>query len=158
MWSEFSVKPPAALSTPSIFEIFTTSVAGIESCAFDTKVSRENFSPGSPGSADRNDHRRSLTQLLALLVGKPPERPVARVGELDRPRHDMSVPTPVSGSRTWPARVETVGERGDGDDEADADAKAERREDRAAEPPPQLRYHVGDVEHGRTKPAFVRVG
>ncbi len=43
--------------------------------------------------------------------------------------------------------VEAVGQRGDGDDEADADAQAERRQGGPAGAPAQLGADVGQVEH-----------
>ena len=88
-------------------------------------------------------------QLLALLVGELLETSVARIGEFDRPRHGhVRADTCERLEHLRLCPVESVGERGDGDDEADADAKAERGQYRAAEPSSQLSEHVGDVEHG----------
>ena len=154
MWSEFSVKPPAALATPSIFEMFVTSEAGIESCAVRHKrVARELLAGVAQVLQPEAAAAVLPTELLALLVGQLLEGPVAGVGKLDWPRHGhVRADTRERFEHLRLRPVETVGKRGYGDDEANADAEAERREDRAAESPPQLGEHVGDVEHARTKP------
>ena len=65
MWIEFSVRPPAAESTPSILRIFPTAPAGNESCAArDERVSRELH----PGLAEVAQAEATSAVLLLELL------------------------------------------------------------------------------------------
>ena len=68
-------------------------------------------------------------QLLPLFVRQSSEWPVARIGKLNRSRHGHV----RADTREWLKDfglgvVESLRERGHGDDQADADAKAQRRQ------------------------------
>ena len=112
------------------------------------KTLRENFSPGFRLPRSKRPPPFSFwscSRSLGERLRKPPRWLEIFSGRVT----DMSVPTPVSGFEHLLLRVVEAGrERADrGDDEADADAEAERGEQRAALPAPQLGEHVGEVEH-----------
>ena len=133
------MRPPAADLTPLQRADLRHREAGKLSCEVDDEASRENFEPGLPRlrSPSRPPPFSPLS-CRAFLVGQPGEatRPAARLGVLeicDRPgdRHvgaDAGQRLQHLGLRL----VETGRERVHGDDEADADAEAERCQERAA--------------------------
>ena len=80
----FSVRPPAAVATPSSAAICRRLRCG-EAELRVTKLSVENFSPGSPEV--RQAHARAavlLLQLLALLGGQVGERTALAATALGR--------------------------------------------------------------------------
>ena len=105
-WIAFSVKPPTAELTPASFEIEVTFEAGKLSCEFDTKLSVEKRVPGLRLRKSRRwppfsccSSWRSFS--LRRPTPKPPESFDDVVWKLIGRVTDMSVPTPVSGSRTF---------------------------------------------------------
>ena len=88
------------------------------------------------------------TELVALPLGEIREAAAVCAGEVDRSR-DRHVGA-EAGQRLEDGglgAVEPGRERVYGDDEADSNGQPERGEDCAAAPPPELRKHVGHVEH-----------
>ena len=89
------------------------------------------------------------TELVALPLGEIREAAAVCAGEVDRSR-DRHVGA-EAGQRLEDGSLGAVepGRKGVyGDDEANSNGQPERGEDCATAPPPELRKHVGHVEHG----------
>ena len=153
MLTALSVRLPAASSTPSSAASFVICEAGKLSCAADMKSVRVNFSPGS-ACVLRSNARPPvlLLELVALLLGQP-GRPLALAVDLQRPRDGHVRADAGQRLQHLVLRlVEARGERADRDHEPDADAEAERGEERAALAAAQLGDQVREIEHGREHP------
>ena len=154
MWIEFSVRPPAAPSTPSSFAIV------VDLARREAELRRGDEVVA--GELRRRARRARLqagagpppfssSQLLPLAL-----RELLEAAAADRWSRDVDRPRDRHVRADAGERLEHVGLRAveagrecvDGHDEADADGEAERGEDGAAAPPAELREHVGHVEHG----------